>query len=315
MKINLLTPLNPNEQVYRGLNPGLDMIKYALIQLGHEVYTSSQIDPNGLNLVFWQFAFHKTIRGVEHCNKHNTAWIQVENIDGFKLWGNDIMMNESWNLTHEEFGRLYFRERDKTQFTRWGENQNVWDYSSCNAKHFKDCHSWHKFEWGYQKECERKVFNADASRGLTLYGGSSPRRKDLCIQLAQCVDFEYFTGVWGDGLYEKIKNFSVVLSIGSTAPSTHMKASRFERVMESLRIAEALHCGFPVLVEKATDIEQNVHWSEFAVVSPLLNLLPNAIDLLSNEKYVEVAKEKTTAFKEKTSMARTLERLLDETFV
>ena len=79
-------------------------------------------------------------------------------------------------------------------------------------------------------------------------------------------------------------------------------------------MAEALHRGFFTLCERSDDIQQNVYWSNYAVVSPLLNLLPNAIDLLTDEKYVEVQQEKVTNFKEKTSMARTLERLLDETF-
>lgn len=315
MKINLLTPKVAGESQYNGLLPGVELLKFGLLELGHEVVQTSKIDPNGLNIVFWQYAFHQAIDGFEDCNRKNTAWLQVENIDGFKLWGNDIMRDASFDFNEQRFGELYFRERESSQFARWSIGQNVWDYSALNAEHFKHCNSWHKFDWGYQKECERKIFNANAKRGLTLYGGSSPRRADLCAQLAECVDFQYFTSLWGDDLYKEIQNFSVVLSVGSTAPSTYMKTSRFRRVMESLRIAEALHCGFPVLVEKATDIEQNVHWSEFAVVSPLLNLLPNAIDLLSNDKYVEVAKEKTTAFKEKTSMARTLERLLDETFV
>lgn len=314
MKISLLHPDVEKQNAYRGLAPGLNLIECALKELGHEVERTDTANRNVVNLTFWQFITDGQLKNTEVLNRKNSAVFQVENVEGFLLWGNDIMLGLFDQMEEEKWCANFRLERERPQWVRWSENMNVWDYSIQNAPHFKGCNSYHVFDWGFQKDCFKPYWKEDASRGIAFYGGASDRRSDLLKQLANHVDIGVIHAKWGDKLFEDVSDYSFILSIGSSPTTNVLKASRFNRIAESLRMAEALHRGFFTLCERSDDIQQNVYWSNYAVVSPLLNLLPNAIDLLTDEKYVEVQQEKVTNFKEKTSMARTLERLLDETF-
>jgi len=315
MKISLLHPEDLKQHgAYRGLGPALDLIECALKELGHEVERTDTANRDVLNLTFWQFITDLQLNNADVLNSKNSAVFQVENIDDCLVHRNEILF-KLFDETEEELWCANFRlEKERPQWVRWSEKMNVWDYSNQNAPHFKSCNSYHLFDWGFQKDCFKPCWKEDASRGIAFYGGTSDRRSDLLNQLANHVEVGVIGKKWGDQLFKDVSDYSFILSIGNSPTTNFLKSYRFNRIAESLRMAEALHRGFFTLCEKSYDIEQNVYWSDYAVVSPLLNLLPNAIDLLTDNKYVDVQKEKVTNFKEKTSMARTLERLLDETF-
>tara|TARA_R110000803_G_scaffold145554_1_gene211367 strand:+ start:395 stop:1345 length:951 start_codon:yes stop_codon:yes gene_type:complete len=315
MKINFLVPANwQNNSVFKGLAPAITLFEHSLKLNGHELFYTNKADSSKINLVLWQFVTNGYIHNVQVLNSKNSAWIQVENIDGFKQWSIQMMFDLFPKTSNENWVEGFNREYEKSKFVSWSENQNVWDYSSVNFNHFKGLpKSFHVFDWGYSEALDKRVFNEKASRGIAFYGAHSQRREDFGGQLSEMVDIDLISGRWGKELDEILSDFSVILSIGSSHPNS-FKSLKFRRILESLRVAESVHKGFPVLVEKSQDPQQNDYWNEFAVVKPLLHIPHTAIALLTDDKYIEVAKEKYTSFKEKTSMARTLERLLDETF-
>ena len=315
MKINFLLPNGWEEnQVFKGLSPAINLIEYSLVDLGHEVHKTNRASSSKINLVFWQFVMNGYIEDVHLLNAKNSAWFQVENIDGFKQWSYQMMYDLFKKTDNETWLRGYKKEYESSQFCKWSENQNVWDYSSLNSKHFKGLpKSYHVFDWAYHECLDKKVFDPNAKRGIAFYGAYSERRKEFGSQLSDMVDIDLISQKWGDDLDAILKDFSVVLSVGSSGKNS-FKAIEFKRIIESLRIAESVHKGFPVLVEEGDDPQQNDYWSEFAVVKPLLHLPHTAIKMLSDENYKDLAQEKYTAFKEKTSMKSTLHRLLDETF-
>lgn len=315
MKVNLLLPEKWNEKnVFKGLTPAIKLIESSLVDLGHEVNETNRVNANRLNLVFWQSVTNGHIEDVHLLNNQNSAWLQVENIDGFKQWSYQMMHDLFKQTDKETWLKGYSKEYECSQFCRWSENQNVWDYSSLNSKHFKGLpKSYHVFDWAYHKDLDKKVFDDKAKRGIAFYGAYSERRLEFGRQLNDMVDIELISQKWGDDLDEVLKDFSVILSLGSSGKN-YFKAIEFKRILESLRVAESVHKGFPVLVEESDDPQQNEYWSQFAVVKPLLHIPHTAIKMLSDDNYKHLAEEKYTAFKEKTSMTRTLERLLDETF-
>ena len=315
MKIRLLHPQPiDSENVYRGLAPGLDLIYYGLKELGHEVERSDTADKGSINLTFWQFITDGKLANAEVLNGKNSAVFQVENIRGFLTYGKQIMYDLFDKMEEETWCANHRLERENPQWVRWCTDMNVWDYSVLNKPQFEKAKSYNVFDWGFQKELFKPYWKKDATRGIAFYGGESERRDNLIKQLQNHVDVGRIHAKWGDSLFKDVSDYSFILSIGTFAENHYWDFTRMVRIAESLRMAEALHRGFFTLCEQSRDNQQNIYWSDCAVVSPLLNLLPNAIDLLTDDKYVDVQHEKVANFKERTSMARTLERLLDETF-
>lgn len=213
-------------------------------------------------------------------------------------------------------------------FFKWSEDMNVWDYTGQNFKYLPQAKRKFTFDYGFVESLFQPCFKKEAEKGTFFYGTFSNRRKNLLKQLDQHIDVGFFTQLHGDQLFDLASDYSFALSIGNL-PSLNYEMEgvntitgkpdqllfRLDRKIESLRMVECLHRGFFTLCELGSDNTQNKYWADFCVLSPLLNLLPNAIDLLTDEKYVDVQKEKVANFKERTSMARTLERLLDKTFI
>ena len=315
MKIRLLHPQPIHkENVYRGLAPGIELIYYGLKELGHEVERSDTADKGSINLTFWQFITDRQLGNAEFLNSKNSAVFQVEQMDVVLTYGKHIMYNLFDKMEEEAWCANHRLERENPQYVRWCTEMNVWDYSVLNKPHFEKAKSYTVFDWGFQKELFQPCWKKDATRGIAFYGGESERRNNLIKQLQNHVDVGRINAKWGDSLFKDVSEYSFILSIGKVAENNYFDFTRFNRIAESLRMAEALHKGFFTLCEQSRDNQQNIYWSDCAVMSPLLNLLPNAIDLLTDDKYVDVQQEKVANFKERTSMARTLERLLDETF-
>jgi len=316
MKINLLWPKESIKDGWGGIVPMFDMIRYGLMELGYEVVVGQVAKANELNLCLWQgYIDENIVSNPDVLNKNNSALFQVEPLDSWLMSYNMIWV--------DKFDKLIPR----SHFVEWSKGMNVWDYSVLNAKYLPDANKILQFDWAFQKELFNPCFDPHCKRGIFFYGTNGNRRSDLLNQLVPHVDVGFLNGYHGDELFEKISEYSFGISIGQLANLNYeVEGSntvtgnsdnmlyRHERKVESLRMAESLHRGFFTLCELGADQRQNEYWSDFCVLSPLLNLLPNAIDLLSDDKYVHVQQEKVANFKEKTSMARTLERLLDETF-
>ena len=299
-----------------GLVPMLDMVRYGLMELGHEVEVGQVAKPNELNLCLWQGYIDKNVvSNPDVLNKNNSAIFQVEPLDSWLMDSNMIWLDKFDKLIPHDY------------FVEWSKDMNVWDYSVLNDKYLPEANKILHFDWAFQKELFNPCFDPNCKKGIFFYGSEANRRLDLLNQLVPHVDVGFLNHLHGDELFEKVSEYSFGLSIGKLPNLNYeIKGSntvtgnpdnllyRHERKVEGLRMAECLHRGFFTLCEMGADKKQNEYWSDFCVLSPLLNLLPNALVLLTDNNYVDVQQEKVANFKEKTSMARTLERLLDETF-
>tara|TARA_R100000388_G_scaffold94768_1_gene83204 strand:+ start:4309 stop:5259 length:951 start_codon:yes stop_codon:yes gene_type:complete len=315
MKINLLLPKNLTKAGWGGIIPMWDLIEHGLLELGHEVEIRQEAKKDEINLCIWQAYIDKSmVSNPEVLNKKNSALFQVEPLDSWLFSYNQVWLDEFEKyIPHDHF-------------FQWHKDMNIWDYSTLNAKYLPEANKILHFDWAFQKDLFKPCFNPKAKRGIFFYGTNGNRRTRLLNEMASHVDIG-FLQYHGDSLFKKLSEYSFGISIGQlpnlnyewegknivTGNKDNM-LYRHDRKLESLRMAESLHRGFFTLCEMGTDPAQNEYWSEFCVLSPLLNLIPNAIALLTDDKYVDIQQEKVANFKERTSMARTLERLLDETF-
>ena len=316
MKINLIVPRDFVKQGWGGVIPLYNLFEHGFKELGHTVSRTQTAKADEINIGMWQCLTDKKIlTNPKVLNKTNSALLQVEPLDSWLMSYNQVWLQKFETFMSHDY------------FFKWSEAMNIWDYSGLNFKYLPEANKTLKFDYGFVESLFKPSFKGDAKGGMFFYGSFSNRRKNMLEQLYKHVDVGFFTRLHGDQLFELVSDYSFALSIGNL-PVLNFEMDgvntvtghpdqlhfRHDRKIESLRMVECLHRGFFTLCELGDDQTQNEYWADFCVLSPLLNLLPNSIDLLTDNKFCDVQQEKVANFKERTSMASICEKLLDETF-